>query len=86
MIKAIFQKHLNHLRECLLQNFATHTITKLRITCSEKMKYLFSGNGEIFAYNLYLCSIKLAKVVKAADASIQLLYASLIPQRLNSTA
>ena len=50
------------------------------------MKYLFSGNGEIFAYNLYLCSIKLAKVVKAADASIQLLYASLIPQRLNSTA
>ena len=52
----------------------------------KKRNINFPGIGEIFTLNLYLCSVKLAKVVKAAIAPIQLLYASLTPQRLNSTA
>ena len=56
------------------------------ITWPKKRNINFPGIGEIFALNLYLCSVKLAKVVKAAYAPIQLLYASLTPQRLNSTA
>ena len=47
------------------------------------MKYLFSGNCEIFTKNLYLCFIELAKFAKVAYASMQLIYTSSIPQRLN---